>query len=462
MLPRLPLSQFRWLLASFLTLGATAIESIAQDGMAAPQRLPAETEIAKPASLKELKEIQEKVKAIYQKNLPATVSIVGVKNPGSGSGVIVNKAGLILTAAHVTAAAGKELTIIFPDGKRVKGVSLGANRGTDAGFAKITESGDYPFVPMGDSNKLAVGDWLVSMGHPGGFDRNRKPPVRLGRLWHRDVEGGIISDCTLIGGDSGGPLFDLEGKVVGIHSSIHMNLRHNRHIALDHFIGDWEELLKDKAWGSPRYNGFDRRRPKLGVTLDRKTQSGGVGITDVPAESLAAKAGLKTGDKIVQVNSTEVANSWAFMRELSDCKPGQTVKLKLKRADETVEVKMQLLDGEGKVARKSSKKSEPKAKPAEEKWPFEMPERPKLGLTLEPTEDSKGLNITAVAPDSLASKAGLKAGDLLLKMQGRPTNSLDDATNIYGDVKPDSDLSFQYRRDGKLEEAELKRPKPSK
>ena len=107
-------------------------------------------------TIDQLKERQGKVQAVADKVMSSVVAITSAdpKKPGSGSGVIVQKDGLILTAAHVTAATGDELVIIFPDGKRVKGKALGANRGSDAGMAKITEEGEWPAVEMGSSIRL--------------------------------------------------------------------------------------------------------------------------------------------------------------------------------------------------------------------------------------------------------------------------------------------------------------------
>ena len=172
---------------------------------------------------------------------------------GEGSGVVVSEDGLILTAGHVMDHAGAELTIIFPDGRRCTAKALGANFSRDSGVARILDPGKYPHVEMGHSDDLKPGAWCMALGHPGGVQQGRTPPIRLGRI----LVGGkyarfIVSDATVISGDSGGPLFDLEGRVIGIHSNIGMSVNQNQHVPIDVYRDQWTELLAGKTFGSPR------------------------------------------------------------------------------------------------------------------------------------------------------------------------------------------------------------------
>ena len=390
--------------------------------------LPAGAEV----TVASLKEREQKVQALVAKVQPSVVCITNEAAAGTGSGIIINKEGLILTAAHVTQATGKALVIIFPDGKRVKGTALGANCGSDAGLAKIDPPGDYPFVEMGDSNLLALGDWVVALGHPGGFKLDRKPPVRIGRIWQRDPEGGIFSDCTLIGGDSGGPLFDLDGKVIGIHSSINAAAEHNRHVALDSFKGDWDDMFSDKVWGELRMSGSDPQRPKLGLTLDRDKLTGGAPVLEVTPDSKAAKAGMKEGDVITKFDGTPIPNYFAMMRELSDHKAGDVVKLEAKRGDETIPFELELLPSKASKSKVAEHPPEPKGAPKdnakeEPKKPRTMPAeepvrpRPYFGAQLDGTVDTA--LITGITKDSPADKAGLKENDVVTELDGKPIES---------------------------------------
>jgi len=137
-----------------------------------------------------LKQLDHKLVSLAEKASPATVSLVSVGGRGTGSGVVVSPDGLILTAGHVLAAMSDDILVLFPDGRRVKAKPLGADFDRDAGMVKITEPGEYPCVKMGDSKPLRRNDWCVALGHPGGFDPLRTPPLRLGRV--------ILNDHFLI------------------------------------------------------------------------------------------------------------------------------------------------------------------------------------------------------------------------------------------------------------------------
>ncbi len=202
--------------------------------------------------------MEAKSEAAAAKVLAATVGIInqslaGGGRMGEGSGIVISEDGLILTAGHVMGQAGAELTVIFPDGRRANAKALGANFTRDSGLVKITDPGKWPHVEMGRSDELKPGAWCLALGHPGGVQKGRTPPVRLGRLLVAGRHGRfLMSDATVISGDSGGPLFDLEGRVIGIHSNIGMNVNQNQHVPIDVFRSQWDDLLASKTFGSPR------------------------------------------------------------------------------------------------------------------------------------------------------------------------------------------------------------------
>jgi serine protease Do len=423
------------------------------------------------ASMAELKDREAKIRAVVAKVMPAIVCLSPKQGFGTGSGIIISKDGLIMTAGHVTQAIGEEMVVTFPDGRKAKGKSLGRNMSMDSALAKIDEPGDYPYVEIGNSNRLKLGEWVVAMGHPGGFDLDRKPPVRLGRIWDRDRVGAIFSDCMLIGGDSGGPLFDLDGRVIGIHSSINKDAEHNRHIAADTFRGDWDDLLGAKKWGKLRLTDDDPGNPlpKLGMVLDQDPREDGVPVLEVPESSPAANSGVRKGDRIVKIDGVSLPNYWALMRELTDHKPGDKVKLSLKRGEESVDAEVHTYarkrpgmekSGErppapkGKPEEKEPEKEKAKEKPQEKMKPEEPKidtppaTRPYLGAQIEDGPPGAGAKVTEAAENSPAAKAGLKPGDIVKSINGRDVKDAVALADQLSKLKPGDKISLKLNRGG--------------
>jgi serine protease Do len=201
--------------------------------------------LSPPRDVGELRAVEQKVKQAVAKVLPATVVVR--LGEGQGSGVIVSKDGLVLTAAHVVQKPGQKLTIVFPDGKSVSGTSLGVHPETDAGLVRIGDKGQWPCVEMAKPGSIQDGSWSIALGHPLGPQPGRPPVVRIGRvLSHQDNV--MQTDCTIVAGDSGGPLVDLEGRVIGINSRINPGMMNmNFHVPIDAFHRSWDRLLKSEV-----------------------------------------------------------------------------------------------------------------------------------------------------------------------------------------------------------------------
>jgi len=286
-------------------------------------------------SLNDLKNLQNKVQKVAQKVMPATVSLFSAKNGASGSGVIISKDGLILTAGHVVRGA-EEMTVILPDGTQAQAKILGANYTRDAAMAQIIGDKEWPYAEIGNSKDLKVGDLVVALGHAGGFDAVRTPPVRFGRMIARGRNKFITTDCTLIGGDSGGPLFDLDGKVIGIHSSIGMSLASNNHASIEGYRQDWDKLKEGKTWG--RLGGSsmdDPDSPVIGV-LTGDSERGGIAIRAAFEGGPAAEAGVRAGDILLSINGRRVLNLRALHAEITKHKPGEVIRVRLARGRENI------------------------------------------------------------------------------------------------------------------------------
>lgn len=172
-----------------------------------------------------MRALEEKLEATAAQVLPC---VVGLQIGGrSGSGALISEDGWIATAGHVSGEVpGSRCTVLMPDGQAFYGKTYGFFEGYDYGLVKIDppkrgERAPFPFVEMGDSDLMAQGEWVLAMGHPLGFEAGRPPVVRVGRV--RDPEnrsGMMVIDAPLISGDSGGPVFDADGKLIAINQSV--------------------------------------------------------------------------------------------------------------------------------------------------------------------------------------------------------------------------------------------------
>jgi serine protease Do len=299
--------------------------------------LPAVFSKAAPEGLEDLKAIETHVQKVLKKVIPATVGLrVG---SASGSGVIVSKDGYVLTAGHVSGDADRDVTVILHDGRRLKGKTLGANRGIDSGMIKITDKGDYPFLDMGDSETLKKGEWVIATGHPGGYKPGRSPVVRLGRV--ANVNSRIVqTDCTLVGGDSGGPLFDMHGRVVGIHSRISGPITANIHVPVNTYRDTWDRLVDAEVWGG-RLGG--RERPAdayMGVQMDFEGAT--PRIAEVLPDSPAFKAGLLKDDILSAIEGTQVKTFEELSDFLRKKKPGDKVVVDIVRGEKKQKIELVL------------------------------------------------------------------------------------------------------------------------
>ena len=253
---------------------------------------------------------------------PATVALTS-----GGSGVVVSEDGLILTCAHVNQRPGNRIAVTFPDGRRVAAVTLGNNHGIDAGLVKITEAGSYPFALLGSSADVSPGQWCLAVGYPVSFVAGKEPAVRIGRVQVNKPRM-LISDCTIMGGDSGGPLFDLDGKVIGISLRVNNSVETNIHVPVDAFKDDWERLVAGLDWSD------ENRRPYLGITRDEAFEN--VVIKEIKTGSPAEKAGIQVGDQVVAFDSQTIRTFDDLLQRMRERNPRDRIKLTISAQDKTL------------------------------------------------------------------------------------------------------------------------------
>jgi serine protease Do len=286
-------------------------------------------------SLADLKNQQKKIKAAVETVMPATVSITD--GTGFGSGVVVTNDGYILTAGHVltTNPRNRDLTVYFPDGSRAKARPLGKNLTVDAGMCKLIGDRQWPYVEIGDSKSVKRGDWCITIGHSGGYELGRTPPVRIGKIL-RNNNRRMITDCALIGGDSGGPLFDIDGKLIGIHSSIGRSIAENRHAAIDPFLEDWDKLADGKTWG--KLGAPNPNRAFLGIRMSEDKAR----VEEVIPKSAAMAAGVEVGDVVIKIDENQINGAADLVEAIADKQPGSEIRLRILRQNKSILLTAQL------------------------------------------------------------------------------------------------------------------------
>ncbi len=312
----------------------------------APQRVVGATYVAlaqgltavfngkEPSTLEELRALELQQSKVAKAIESVTVNVQ--QGSAQGSGVIITPDGYVLTAAHVAGGANRDAIIILSDGSRVQARTLGMNRDKDAGLMKIVEerSTPWPHATLGQSQDLKVGQWCIASGHPGGWNLDRGAAIRVGRVLSISKGRGeseahtLFTDCALIGGDSGGPLFTLEGKLIGIHSRIGTDVIDNMHVPIDVFKTSWDRMARREVWGA--LPGF---QPVIGVRGVRGENQSPMIVSVVP-DGPADMAGIQAGDLVLAVDGNKIATFDELQTAVTASVPGDVIFLKIQRGEE--------------------------------------------------------------------------------------------------------------------------------
>lgn len=330
---------------SFMLLVAAPL--LAQADASAPPAVTAERLAAilhgdEPQDVAELRAMQDHVQELLRKVLPATVSLPGA------SGVLVHRDDgyYVLCAAHVTLTADKSVSFRLPTGESLRGTSLGANHESDVSLIRVDSEGELPAVEIGESAALRRGQWVLMLGHPSGLKPGRAAPARLGRVLQVPERGYVVTDCTMQAGDSGGPLFDMQGRVVGINSRINDNLAVNMHAPVDALVSQWSELQQGKVTEARRRNPRGQARTGFGAPL--QFDEGCPQFGDVPEGGVAATAGLRTGDRLLEIDGAEVRSRASVAAALRKHQPGDIVTVVVERAGKGIELQLPIVRGDGR------------------------------------------------------------------------------------------------------------------
>jgi len=337
---------------------------------------------------------------------------------GQGSGFIVSADGLILTNAHVVRDA-KEVTVKLSDRREFRAKVLGSDPATDVAVLKV-DAKSLPVVALGNDSQVQVGDYVLAIGAPFGFEQTATQGIVSAK--GRSLPGDsyvpyIQTDAAVNPGNSGGPLFDASGRVIGINAQIFSRNGGFQGLAFAIPI-DVALHVKDEIVSHGKVE-----HARLGVTLQDlsqplaesfglKTPNGAL-ISSVTPGSAAAEVGLKAGDVITEIDGQTVHTGSDVSTRIGLAAPGQKVQLTIWRDKATRDIGVKLGAAEDAVATQASAESSPGA--------LGLAVRPLTTAEKHEAKTDHGLVVEDVG--GAAARAGIQPGDVVLSLNGRPIES---------------------------------------
>jgi serine protease Do len=372
--------------------------------------------------------------------------------PSTGSGFVVSPDGLIVTNNHVVESADK-VVVVFQDGSEKDAKIIGRDPKTDLALIKVAVEKPIPTVPLGDSEHLRVGSWVMAIGNPFGLDHT----VTVGILSAkgRSNFGGeqiagpyddfLQTDASINPGNSGGPLCDMKGRVVGINTAIAAN---GQGIGFAIPINMVKSLLPQLLEHGSVTRGWlgvqiQRVTPALAKTFKLGDQKGAL-VGQVFDDSPASKAKLERGDVITKFDGKDIKDYDDLPRIVASTPPGAAVDVVILRDGKEKKLKATL-----------EKMKEEEIQPASDEqtdsdWGFEVqPMSDEIASQLGLSAGTKGVVVASVDPESAAARAGLRRGDVILEANRSEITSPKQLKDALG-KNADSAVLLVQRGDGTL------------
>ncbi len=386
-----------------------------------------------------------------------------------GSGFIISADGFIVTNNHVVSpdnrATLEEITVTMTDGTEYEAELIGADAASDLAVLKIKSDRTFPFVTFGDSSKSRVGEWVVAIGNPFGLSGTVTSGI-ISAVYRNTGQGGaydryIQTDASINRGNSGGPLFDMRGNVIGINNAIFSPSGGSVGIGFAIPAEIASPIVQQLMKGQEIERGF------LGVglapvsddianSLGLPTKRGEI-VQTVQDDSAASKAGLQPGDIITRINGQEVTSDQTVIYLIANIQPGQTVPIELLRNGKAVSTKATLAKRPSEQqlqeqAQTFDPDSEEPMNPDEmddvvaESLGLQVIElTPQVARSLGAREDTVGVVVGAVDPGSDAGQKGLRRGDIILSANYKATGTVEALREQINAAKADGRESLLLR-----------------
>ncbi|WP_160008546.1 DegQ family serine endoprotease [Rhizobium sp. 18055] len=390
-------------------------------------------------------EMQEQFKQFFeQQGIPmprqAPQPQSGEHAQALGSGFIVSPEGYIVTNNHVIANA-TDIKVTLDDGTELPGKLIGADTKADLAVIKIEAPKPLPTIAWGDSSKLKLGDQILAIGNPFGIGTTVTAGIVSAR--GRDLHSGpyddfIQIDAPINHGNSGGPLVDRDGNVVGINTAIYSPNGGSVGVGFAIPSDEAKTIVAKLQKSGSIEHGY------LGVQIQAVNQDvadalglakpQGALVADVTAESPAAKAGFKAGDVVTSVGSGNVTSPKDLSRLVADLSPGDKQTVTIWRGGKSVDLKV-AIGGNDDGQQLASAKGDDKQAASGPKIGVGLADltpdiRERLGLS----QKVEGAVVANVAPDKPAAKAGLQTGDIILSVNDKTVRDANEAKNAVADA----------------------------
>lgn len=353
------------------------------------------------------------------------------KSNALGSGFVVSEGGLIVTNNHVIEGADS-IEVEFYSGKRLPAKVIGKDDKTDIAVLKVETTEPLPFVKFGDSDKSRVGDWVLALGNPlgQGFSASTGIVSARNRALTGTYDDFIQTDAAINRGNSGGPLFNMQGEVIGVNTAILSPNGGSIGIGFSMASNVVSKVVQQlEEYGETRRGWLGVKiqdvTPDIADSLGLQTDSGAL-VTDVPAGP-AADAGMKAGDVITSFDGGPVKDSRELVRRVADAPVGEEVALTVLRDGKSVDLKVAL--GRRELAEGSSTetKVDSASKTATDMMGMTVaPITPEIAAELGVSKDTTGLVVQSVDPAGAAADKGLAAGDIITDAGQQPVTTLAD------------------------------------
>src|SRR5262245_26115523 len=382
---------------------------------------------------------------------------------GAGSGFIIDREGYILTNHHMIDAA-QRITVTLADGRVFRAQVVGTDPAVDVALLKIPGSHDLPEAPLGNSDELRVGEWVCAIGNPLGYVHSVTVGVVsfMGRkLFDPSLDDYIQTDAAINFGNSGGPLINARGQVIGINSAISSRASNiGFAVPINQAIGILPQL-KTTGHVSRGYMGvfLTDVTPPLQRSLSLSTSRGAL-VQDVTNGSPAERAGLRTYDVILDVEGHDIATNEELIREISARQPGTMARLAVMRDGHRFTLNVKL--GErpvqgGQDSDGLANEPRPRAPEPSADMPLGLTVREmdrELGARLDLPDSLQGVMVSRVDPTGAAFSAAIRRGFVILEINRHPIRSLADYRRILASAKP-GDILALYCYDPTLKQRTL-------